>query len=74
MGDITELTVHVEDSRSATQKLTDATRGGADDAQSSGKTYLQSAQEMAGNAAQTVSDTLASMWCFPPVPNTCMTS
>lgn len=47
------------DSKSTTQGLTDKTRGGADDAQSEGKGILGSVSDTAGNAANTVSDTLS---------------
>ena len=54
------LTCHADDSKSTGQKVTDSTRSGTDDAQDSGKSIMQSAQENASIAASTVSDTLGS--------------
>ncbi|KAF7898533.1 hypothetical protein EAF00_004979 [Botryotinia globosa] len=47
------------DSKSTTQELSDKTRSGADDAQSEGKGILGSVTDTAGDAANTVSDTLS---------------
>ncbi|MCJ1360092.1 MAG: hypothetical protein MMC33_010095 [Icmadophila ericetorum] len=66
VGDKVAASIQPGDSKSTSQKLTDTTRGGADDAQDSGKTYMQSAQEMASSAAQTVSDTLVGMRSLHP--------
>lgn len=48
-----------EGDKSATQKLSDATGSGANDAESQGKTYLESAQETAGNVASSASETIS---------------
>ena len=52
------LTLHTEGDKSATQKLGDATRGGSDDASAQGQGIVKQAQEVVGNAAQYVADTL----------------
>ncbi|THV45981.1 hypothetical protein BGAL_0430g00060 [Botrytis galanthina] len=51
--------VQPSDSKSTTQELSDKTRSGADDAQSEGKGILGSVTDTAGDAANTVSDTLS---------------
>ena len=57
--------VFLEDSeKSTTQKMSDSTRSGADDAQGEGKSMLQSAQDTVSGAASSVSDTLSGI-----VPN-----
>jgi len=45
-----------DDEKSTTQKIGDSTRSGADDAQNDGKTYLESAQETAGNVTNVAAD------------------
>ncbi|MCJ1467222.1 hypothetical protein MMC07_005845 [Pseudocyphellaria aurata] len=49
----------IESEKSTTQKLSDSTSSGSKDAEDTGKTYLQSAQDGASNLANTVSDTLS---------------
>ena len=56
---LTLMSYFVGDSKSTSQKLSDTTRSGADDAQSGGKSYLESAQGLVSNAASTISDTLS---------------
>lgn len=50
--------VIIDENKSATQKLGDSTRSGADDAQSQGKGVVQQISDAAGNAAQSVQETL----------------
>lgn len=49
----------IEDQKSYTQQASDATRSNADAGQNQGQSILQQGQEMVGNAAQTVADTLS---------------
>jgi len=51
--------VQPEGDKSFTQSAGDSTRGTGDSAQSGGKTYLESAQETAGNLANSASETLS---------------
>lgn len=61
-----------EGNKSATQKLGDATRSGSNDTESAGKSYLESASEIASNAATTVSNAASGKKPFLPVIETLM--
>jgi hypothetical protein len=50
--------VQPESEKSTTQKLGDSTRSGTNDAENTGKTYLDSASETASNIAGAASDNL----------------
>lgn len=50
---------NLEGDKSATQKVSDSTSSGSKDVEGESKSYLQSAQEGAGNIATSVSDTLS---------------
>lgn len=52
------LTSFVEGEKGAGQKVTDTVSGGSNDAQKQGGSMLDSASQMAGNAAKSVQDTL----------------
>lgn len=49
----------IDDSKSTSQEVSDKARSSADDAQGSGKTYLQTAQDTASDAANKVSETIS---------------
>ena len=48
-----------EGEKSTTQKLSDATGSGTNDAEKQGKTYLESAQETVGDLSKQASDTIS---------------
>ncbi|KAF2794094.1 chaperone/heat shock protein-like protein Hsp12 [Melanomma pulvis-pyrius CBS 109.77] len=59
LGDRAAGAVQPQGDKSATQKLGDSTRSGTDDASNQGQGILADAQNVLGNAAQSVSDTLS---------------
>ncbi|KAB2575763.1 Heat shock protein 9/12 [Lasiodiplodia theobromae] len=50
--------VQPDDQKSYTQKASDNLRSGSDDASKQSKSYMESAQETVGNAAQSLADTI----------------
>ncbi|MCJ1374317.1 hypothetical protein MMC20_005549 [Loxospora ochrophaea] len=59
LGDKAAGAVQPGDSKSTTQKLSDSTRSGADDAQNTSGSYLDSAKDSASGLASSASDTLS---------------
>lgn len=58
--------VQPSEDKSTSQKMGDSTRGTADDAQSNGSSYLDSAKQTVGDAGNYVSDTFSSGGESPP--------
>jgi len=57
--------IQPEGEKSTTQKLGDATRGNTNSAEGGAQSYLDTAKQYVGNAAQTVADTLIGASMYP---------